>query len=455
MPRNLSAFIFATLALSFAKPGPVLAQTPAAVANTLVNPVPEVSTAVVPGNSDTTVTPDQNRLDIAGGQASGGPDPSLIHQFQQFDLGETDIANFIVGPDIDNVVALIRSLSASQIDGLLTLTSSNPDLDATANLILVNPAGIVFGENATLQLPGDLTATTASGLLFDDALLSLDGSVALTDGTAADISDLGGDVTGYWLLSSASMNQGRIENRGSLAVSAGQAITLVGEYVQNDGSLNAPEGEINLVAVPGDNLVRLSRPGGILSLELTSVANLTQAGDGGVATLTSDGIASALTGGEGQGATQMQQTDDGAPELVGSTISYTDPGTVLVRGDVNASSSSSSTSGSVNILGEQIAVVGSTVSADGVDRGGTLSIGGSPSGFSASSVYVDRSSTLSADGLSGSGGIISIWALDLVQFYGVATADGVSPLEDGPITIESGNILDIRQPAGAAGSSSN
>lgn len=454
MPRNLSAFIFATLALSFAKPGPVLAQTPAAVNNTLVNPTPEVSTAVVPGNSDTTVTPDQNRLDISGGRVSGGPDPSLIHQFQQFDLSEADIANFIVGPDIDNVVALIRSLSASQIDGLLTLTSSNSDLAATANLILVNPAGIVFGENATLQLPGDLTATSASRLLFDDTyLLSLDGSVALTDGTAATLSDLGGDVTGYWLSTSAT--PGRIENRGSLSISSGQAITLVGEHVQNDGSLSAPNGEINLVAVPGNNLVRLSRPGGILSLELTPVPSLAQAGDGGAAALTSDGIASALTGGEGQGATQMQQTDDGAPELVGSNISYTDPGTVLVRGDVNASSSSSSTSGSVNILGEQIAVVGSTISADGVDQGGTLSIGGSPSGFSASSVYVDRSSTLSADGLSGSGGSISIWALDLVQFYGVATADGVSPLEDGPITIESGNILDIRQPADAASSSSN
>jgi large exoprotein involved in heme utilization and adhesion len=51
---------------------------------------------------------------------------------------------------------------ASVINGLLQVTGSN------ANLYLMNPAGIVFGANARLDVAGSFTATTANGIGFGD-----------------------------------------------------------------------------------------------------------------------------------------------------------------------------------------------------------------------------------------------------------------------------------------------
>ena len=52
--------------------------------------------------------------------------------------------------------------NASTIDGAIAISGSN------ANFFLLNPAGIVFGPNATLNVPGAFTATTANGIGFDD-----------------------------------------------------------------------------------------------------------------------------------------------------------------------------------------------------------------------------------------------------------------------------------------------
>jgi large exoprotein involved in heme utilization and adhesion len=52
----------------------------------------------------------------------------------------------------------------SLINGLIQVTGGTP------NLYLMNPAGIVFGENAQLNVPADFIATTATGIGFGDNL---------------------------------------------------------------------------------------------------------------------------------------------------------------------------------------------------------------------------------------------------------------------------------------------
>lgn len=436
----------------------------------LSQPAAAVPTSILPATSDTTVIQQSNQFNISGGQSSNGATPNVVHQFQEFNLGAADAANFVIDPDVANVISLINALQPSTIDGLLKLTSSNPDIASAANLFLVNPAGIVFGENMSLNLPAALTATTASGLLFEDLYrLSIDGSVSeiaapvshtATKAGVATVQDLTGDPNGYFLAvesSNTALNPlsselppGSIHNQARLQVSPQAAITLIGSYIQNDGTLIAPGGTVNLVAVSEDALLRLSHSGGLLSLDLMAMDTLTP--------LSSTDLPQRLTGGHNQEATQIQITRDGSQRLTGTPPLTPDIGQILVRGTIDVSDER--TQGSVNIVGEQINLIGSNIHADSARQAGTISIGNRPANSNVNSeyVFVDRnsilsadstlpaSSALAADSTAGSGGVIQIRATDTVRFYGEATANGADPTLDGTVILDAGEELDIRKP---------
>ncbi|NEZ59694.1 filamentous hemagglutinin N-terminal domain-containing protein [Leptolyngbyaceae cyanobacterium CCMR0082] len=453
------------------------------VASAQVSPSSEASvtapTHIQPATSDTSVVRQSNhQLNILGGQSSGGVEPNLVHQFHQFDVGSDNAANFIVAPDVANVISLINSTQPSAIDGLLQITSDDPNLPSNANLFLVNPAGIIFGQDVTLNLPANLTATTSSGLLFNDRyLLSVDGSIseiALSDhqsehhsGTPS-IRNLVGNPNGYLLFTGSTSSEisapfstalptGSIENQGTLQVPPQASITLIGQYIQNDGNLTAPGGNVNLVAASGDNLLRLTQPGNILGLEVIPADTLqtiasTEA-QSAITLLPAANLAEMLTGGEDNNATQLAITADGAFVLNNTPPLTPTAGTVLIRGTVDISDSAipapNRLPGQVNILGDQINLIGGSIYANAVDQAGTISIGGMPvvDTFSATYVLIDRSSELSVDSSEANGGVINVWASDTVRFYGEATADGASSDLDGDISINAGNSLDVRRPA--------
>ncbi|WP_445301680.1 CHAT domain-containing protein [Microcoleus sp. MON1_C1] len=218
-----------------------------------------VSTAVVqgqpivpaPNDAGTTVTPDNgDRLNITGGQTSRDG-ANLFHSFQQFGLSEGQIANFMSTPAIRNILGRVVGGNPSIINGLIKVSGGN------SNLFLINPSGIIFGPNASLNLPAAFTATTATNIGFDSGLFNVAG--------ANDYSTLiGTPNTFYFNLS----QPGSIINAGTLAVRAGQSISLIGGTVVNTGSLNAPQGNIIVAAVPGENAVRISQEGHLLSLEI-------------------------------------------------------------------------------------------------------------------------------------------------------------------------------------------
>ncbi|WP_445302535.1 CHAT domain-containing protein [Microcoleus sp. MON2_D5] len=217
-----------------------------------------VSTAVVqgqpivpaPNDAGTTVTPSGDRLNITGGQTSRDG-ANLFHSFQQFGLSEGQIANFMSTPAIRNILGRVVGGNPSIINGLIQVTGGN------SHLFLINPSGIIFGPNASLNLPAAFTATTATNIGFDSGLFNVAG--------ANDYSTLiGTPNTFYFNLS----QPGSIINAGTLAVMPGQSITLIGGSVVNTGSLNAPQGNIIVAAVPGENTIRLRQEGHLLSLEI-------------------------------------------------------------------------------------------------------------------------------------------------------------------------------------------
>jgi filamentous hemagglutinin family protein len=113
--------------------------------------------AGAPGATGTIVTPANAELQITGGQTAGA---NLFHSFSEFGLSTGQTANFQTPATIQNVLARVNGGNASAIDGLLKLSG------ATANLYLMNPAGIIFGPNAQLNLPASFTATTATSIGF-------------------------------------------------------------------------------------------------------------------------------------------------------------------------------------------------------------------------------------------------------------------------------------------------
>jgi filamentous hemagglutinin family protein len=187
----------------------------------------------------TVVTPDGNQFDINGGTQSG---TNLFHSFEQFGLSEGQIANFLSNPEIRNILGRVVGGDPSIINGLIQVTGGN------SNLFLMNPAGIVFGRGASLNVPASFTATTATAIGFD-------GNNWFNAFGKNNYQNLIGTPS---IFAFDNAQPGSIVNGGNLAVGEEQNLTLLGGNVINTGQLTAPSGTITLAAVPGENLVRIT-----------------------------------------------------------------------------------------------------------------------------------------------------------------------------------------------------
>ncbi|MCU0545251.1 MAG: CHAT domain-containing protein [Oscillatoriaceae cyanobacterium Prado104] len=206
------------------------------------------------GTTVTPVTPNgnsgqQTRFDIEGGQLSSDR-ANLFHSFTQFGLSQNQIANFVSNSNIRNILARINGGEASIINGLIQVTGGN------ANLYLMNPSGIIFGDSARLNVPASFTATTASGIGFGSNSFNASGINNYTS------------LTGTPNSFNFAAQPGAIINTANLAVKSGQNLTLIGGSVVSSGSLAAPDGQITVASVPGSNLVRVSQQGNLLNLEI-------------------------------------------------------------------------------------------------------------------------------------------------------------------------------------------
>jgi len=375
----------------------------------LLAPGSALAQAIAPANdgTGTRVTRQGDRHDIRGGQLSRDG-ANLFHSFERFGLSQGEIANFLSNPQIQSILGRVTGGETSLIDGLIRVSGGS------SNLYLMNPAGILFGSNARLDVPAAFTATTATGIGFAEGWFNASGVndhaalVGLPDSFAF-----------------ALEQPGTLVNAGNLAVPPGQSLTLMGGTVANTGSLTAPGGTITVAAVPGQNRVRLSQAGSLLSLE---IAPLQAQGRSPQQALS---LPELLTGGTLSDATGITVNPDGTVRLGRSPVSIPNaPATALLSGEVTVRSANG-VGGAVQVVGHRLALVDATLDASGATGGGTLRLGGDRRGVgslpTASQVYVDEGSILRADGLTtGHGGTIITWADDRTVFAGHLQARGGS-----------------------------
>jgi filamentous hemagglutinin family protein len=307
--------------------------------NTLAQAQPIVPAA---DGTGTAVTRTGNRYDIKGGSLSGDG-ANLFHSFGQFGLNQGQIANFLTNSAIQNILARIAGGNPSLINGLITVTGGN------SNLFLINPSGIVFGPNASLNVPGAFTATTATNVGFGSNWFNASGT--------NNFSGLVGTPNAFYF---GGNQPGSIVNAGNLAVTPGQSLALLGGTVVSTGQLSAPGGKITVAAVPGENVLRISQPGLLLSLEIPTGGNFRNSPQG----LNPVSLPQLLTGTGQNQATGVVVADDGSVRLVGSGLLVNSGDVAIAAGNisvipqVNAGSANLWAAGNLTLAGARLQTAG-------------------------------------------------------------------------------------------------
>ncbi len=149
---------FAAGGLLLAVPSPVLAQAPPNQGLVVRDgSLGERPAGVVPPGLDPLGQPADYLIAPELGEQRGR---NLFHSFERFDVGTGETATFTGPDDVSNVIGRVTSGDPSDIDGTLRSTIDGADL------YLLNPAGIVFGPNAELDVRGAFHASTAESLEF-------------------------------------------------------------------------------------------------------------------------------------------------------------------------------------------------------------------------------------------------------------------------------------------------
>ena len=213
-----------------------------------------VPDATLPKNS--TVTPDSNTFIIKGGTEANN---NLFHSFREFSVPTDGKASFNNAETIQNIFTRVTGGSVSNIDGLI-------QANGTANLFLINPNGIIFGPNASLNIGGSFLGTTANSINFADgtsfsaAAPQATPLLTISIPTSLQFGPNPGQIVNQSVATSAfeDSSQGN-QNHVGLEVKPGQTLALVGgEVAIPGGILTAAGGRIELGSVGGNSSVSLT-----------------------------------------------------------------------------------------------------------------------------------------------------------------------------------------------------
>jgi filamentous hemagglutinin family protein len=316
------------------------------------------------GAESSVVTPNVDINGIKSDRIDGGAirGSNLFHSFQEFNIEQAGGAYFTNPTGIENILSRVTGGNRSEIFGKLGVLGN-------ANLFLINPSGIIFGRNASLDVRGSFVGTTANAIKFGNQgffsatnpntprLLTVNPSAFLFNQIAAtpiqnnSVAPAGVGPSGYQSF--------------GLRVRDGRSLLLVGGNINMDrGQLNAFGGRVELGGLAGqgtvalnfiDNNLSLSFPNGVeqadVSITDTAKVNV-RTSNGGSITITArniditdfgklDGGLEKNLGFPGAQAGDIELHAQGIITLVNGFISNTvDAGAVGNSGDINITADS-------------------------------------------------------------------------------------------------------------------
>ncbi|MFB2895405.1 filamentous hemagglutinin N-terminal domain-containing protein [Aerosakkonemataceae cyanobacterium BLCC-F50] len=234
---------------------------------------------IVPDNTlgaeSSVVTPNININNIPSDKIDGGAirGANLFHSFSQFNIGEGRGAYFTNPVGILNILTRVTGTNRSEILGRLGVLGN-------ANLFLINPNGIVFGSNASLDVQGSFLATTANAVKLGDAGLFSATQPATSNLLAVSPSALWFNAVAAQPLVNRSQAPSSINQPNSaglspgLQVQPGRTLALVGgDVLIEGGNLTVAGGRIELGSVTGVGQVSLTDTGNSFVLGYDSANN--------------------------------------------------------------------------------------------------------------------------------------------------------------------------------------
>ncbi len=298
-----------------------------------------VPDATLPNPSQVSI--EGNTYTLDGGTEAG---TNLFHSFDSFSVLTGTEAFFNNAASIENILTRVTGGNISNIDGLIRA-------NGTANLFLINPNGIVFGNNARLDIGGSFLGTTAESVLFDSGeafsatqprrtpLLTVTVPVGLQLGPRSGNIQVNGAGHGFTsqdtplsdiLLANGFPFQGqslvRTDRHVGLEVLPGQTLALLGGSVDLPGGILTAEGGRVEVGAVENGIVTLS--------PISAGWQFNYEGVAGFRDIRFSQAATADTSGTGAGSMQIAGRDitfaDGSLALIQTTGSQ-DGGRLSVR----------------------------------------------------------------------------------------------------------------------------
>ncbi len=178
------------------------------------------------------------------GQQKGG---NLFHSFTDFNLNYDETATFMGPNSVENIISRVTGGNASRIDGLLR--SEIPGAD----FYFLNPAGVMFGPKASLDMSGSFHISTAAYLRLSENGKFDAEQPENTLLTAASPSAFGFLEDG----------PGEITVEGNLLASEGKTLSLIGGEINiTEGFLITQNGQISITSVASSGETRFTDDSG-------------------------------------------------------------------------------------------------------------------------------------------------------------------------------------------------
>ena len=326
--------------------------------------LPASSQVTSDGSTNTSVNTNGNNFNILNGIQKGN---NLFHSFKEFSIPKGGAAIFNNSSDVVNIINRVTGGNVSSIDGLIK-TQGN------ANLFLINPGGIIFGENAALNIGGSFFATTAESILFENGiefsansaeeppLLSINVPLGIQFGNNPGKIEVKG--SGHQLIIDYSKSSLIRDARPvGLQVPDGQTLALIGGDISlQGGNLTARGGRIELGSVANSARVELIPTSDGFTNEYKDILDF--------GNISLEKAASVEVSGEGGGNIQIQGQNISIVEdsvVLGNTLGTENGGLFSIRG-----------SESLTVIGNEnipfLTGIHSLVELGGTGNGGDIAI---------------------------------------------------------------------------------